>query len=615
MTKKNKSDIKSFSIFLADKAKEKPFLYLVAGAFIAVVIFAFVLLLFESNIFKTDVLAINSQQKEAIIRYAYAFLDNEFNKEKTPVLGKSLPALKQYNKLFITIFSNGKACCSQSGSADTAKSGRISKDIAQAVDKCLKESRAKGKGEITKDEVNSVVLVIDILYDEKKVAGKTIEELRKEIEPGINALKLEDGENIAYFKASFPIEKRYSLQSALEKLCRKVNLGKNCYEEPEVSLYKYDSLSFKGNRQAAITDLYRNSALVALSSISQQSILQSIFAGYEWFKNNVNQETKMLNYLYHPERDAYSKGDSHGRRIAAAWAMAELAGFLQKQDLQKTVQETLDYYLSFSKERNGSRYIKINNDSRLVYGAFLILALIEQKEYPNRDKIMKDLAESILQQQRNDGFLNTDFEKEIAENDKGIDYYPGEAMLSLIRLYNETGEEKYKQAVEKAFLYYRSYWRANKNTAFIPWHTQTYKLLFEKTGHRELTDFVFEMNDWLIDNYQKLSSPYLDYAGGFGKNPGNSTASYLEGLADAYYLAKKIGDKEHILKYAEACRYASRFVLQTQFKESDVFYLPNPQRALGGFKQSPVNISLRNDYTQHAVLGLIKVYQGDIFSE
>jgi hypothetical protein len=227
---------------------------------------------------------------------------------------------------------------------------------------------------------------------------------------------------------------------------------------------------------------------------------------------------------------------------------------------------------------------------------------------------MEELADSILKEQRSDGFFNTDFEKQVAEDDLGNDYYPGEAMLSLIRLYNETGEEKYKQSVEKAFIYYREYWRGKKNTAFITWHSQAYKLLFEETGDRELTDFVFEMNDWLIANYQKLSSPYLDYVGGFGKNPTNSTASYLEGLADAYYLAKKIGDQEHIFKYAEACKYATRFVLQTQFKENDVFYLSNPQRALGGFKQSPINVSERNDYTQHSVLSLIKVYQNEIFS-
>ena len=569
----------------------------IVNFFIAIGIIA-VFLFFYTYDLKTSTLTINDRQKESIIKYVYDILD----KEKNPVLKMDM----EYDKIFITLFSQGKTLCSQSGSVEITEKNRISKDIFQAVEKCLKEIKAK--------EISPTDVVIDILYNEKKVEGTKIITLAEEIELGINAVKLEDGKNVAFFKASYPIEKRYSLQSAIEKLCQKVKLKKTCYKDSEVSLYKYNSLSFKGNRETVV-NLYRNSQLVNLSDISQQYISKSIANGYEWFKNNVDQKTNMLNYLYYPERDIYSKEESHGRRLAAVWAMGELSRFLQKQDLQETIYNTLDYYINFLVEKNGIKYIKINSDSRMVYDAFLMLALLEQKEYPNRDKIMKDMAEAILKQQRENGSFNTDFEKEMAEDDLGNDYYPGEAMLSLMRLYNETGEEKYKQSVEKAFLYYREYWRAKKNTAFIPWHTQTYKLLFEETGNKELTDFVFEMNDWVVANYQKFSSPYSDYVGGFGKNPTNSTASYLEGLADAYYLAKKVGDQEHILKYAEACKYAARFVLQTQFKEGDVFYLSNPQRALGGFKQSPINISQRNDYTQHSTLSLIKVYQNNIFSD
>jgi len=71
-----------------------------------------------------------------------------------------------------------------------------------------------------------------------------------------------------------------------------------------------------------------------------------------------------------------------------------------------------------------------------------------------------------------------------------------------MELYDATGEEVYLNSVHKAFPYYRKYWRGNKNTAFVPWHTQAYLIFYNYTKNERVAEFVFEMNDWLIDKYQ-----------------------------------------------------------------------------------------------------------------
>ena len=131
----------------------------------------------------------------------------------------------------------------------------------------------------------------------------------------------------------------------------------------------------------------------------------------------------------------------------------------------------------------------------------------------------------------------------------------------------------------------------------------------------QLCDFVFEMNDWLIDRYQIETSEYPDEIGGFPKsNPKSSTSSYMEGIADAYYLAVAVNDKEHIESYAKSIQLGTRFMLQTQFNADNSFYLENPSLAIGGFKESLVSNDLRNDYTQHAVMAMMKIYELGIFS-
>jgi hypothetical protein len=121
------------------------------------------------------------------------------------------------------------------------------------------------------------------------------------------------------------------------------------------------------------------------------------------------------------------------------------------------------------------------------------------------------------------------------------------------------------------------------------------------------------MNDWLINNYQIYSEAYVDEIGGFPKgNPRYSTSSYLEGIADAYLLARDIEDNLYINKYQNAIRLGVRFILLTQYTEDNAFYIENQKRALGGFKHSLISNTQRIDYTQHAIMALMKIYNNGI---
>ena len=299
--------------------------------------------------------------------------------------------------------------------------------------------------------------------------------------------------------------------------------------------------------------------------------------------------------------------------MASAWSMVELQLFLDKHQLSNTIRKTLTHYLSFQQEKDGVAYLEIEGKAKIAYNAFLILLLTSFSDYPDADTLARKFADGLLRQQDENGSFRTHF---FSERNTGTDYYPGEAILAMMRLYKKTGDERYRLSVERAFPYYRAYWRGNKNTAFIPWHTQAYFLLFIKTGDKELADFIFEMNDWLIDNHQIYWSNHPDEIGGFPKGaPRNSTGSYLEGIADAYALSVNLGDEAHTSKYRESIRNGARFLLQLQITERNAFYLKNPCRAIGGFRKSLTRNNQRNDYTQHAALALIKALENNIFPD
>jgi hypothetical protein len=269
----------------------------------------------------------------------------------------------------------------------------------------------------------------------------------------------------------------------------------------------------------------------------------------------------------------------------------------------------MDHYVAHLDTSRGYAFLELKGRALICFNAFLVMSLLNSN-YVNQEGLLKELADGIIASQKADGSYQTDFLSQLKNN---MDYYPGEAMLSLMKIYLHSKDKAYKDSVEKAFPFYRNYWRHNKNTAFIPWQTETYLLLYKENHDPELTRFVFEMNDWLIDNFQINKSKNHFEDGGLPKTKPRcgSTAVYLEGVSDAYAMAILIKDVVHTRKYADSLRSGVRFVLNLQV--TDPLNFKNPKRALGGFKASLTSCYQRIDTTQHATGLLIKSVKNKLF--
>lgn len=552
--------------------------------------------------------AFTADQKKAMVLYAYSAIDDYLD------TGISKPADFggigfEYEKVFITFINGGKVRCCQSGTADPDSENRLEDDFKTAVVKCANDERFGGK--LTKEELPGLSMTVDFLYNEQPVSGRLVSELGKEIELGLNAIKVQQDKKAAFFKASVPIEKNYDLQRTFSRLCAKAKLDDDCYSSDKTEIFKYDSVNFKGDRSGTVADLYRSNILIDEKSIDKERILKSINLGYEWFLRNTNEKTNIPEYMYLPSSDKYDDSINHIRILAATWAVAEIMDFLETDSMESSVRATLDHYFNkYKKEDSKGIYLSVEGEPKIAYNAFALMALIKYEDYPDREKLMDGLARRILAQQQKDGRLLTDFEK---GGEAGIDFYAGESLLALTKYYYETGDKKYYDAVAKAFPYYSDYWRSHKNTAFVPWQTQTYYLMYQKTNNQKWADFVFEMNDWLIDNYQQLQSDYPDYLGGFKRVPGNSSSAYAEGISDAYAMAKLAKDEEHEKKFLKSARLVARFVMQAQLTNENSFYYQNAKKATGGFRISLLDNKIRCDNNQHAVLSLIKAFHYGIY--
>lgn len=567
--------------------------------------------IFLTNFLKPARSYINTNHKKIIINYVYRVINDYFAQNQRPMDPLSAEILPSftYEKVFVSLYHKNKLRGCQSGSAKLKSSNRLAIDLKQATIKALNDSRFGDK--LQKKESGDIIIVLNFLSNKKLLAKNNYNYFKKNIELGIHSISLLNKNNGAYFISSVPVTKNFRHKEMLEKLCNKTSLDEYCYLDENTKIFAYDTAVFMGYRNKFIADLYRFNILIKTENITGKNILENLVLTERWLKNSINPDTGLLEYIYFPSKNRYAQDNNHTRQLATLWATTKLKLFIKTSSLDDLITRTLDYYLKNIQTRNGYTFIKIGQKADLSFNAFTILALLNSN-YSEKDEVMKQLALGILAMQKQDGSYYTNFE---SKKISGINYFPGEAMLALMYLYDYTKNNLYLDSVKKASRYYRVYWVKNKNTAFIPWHTQVYFLLFKETKDISLIKFIFEMNDWLINNYQIQTSKYPDEIGGFPKkNPGGCmTAVYLEGLNDAYSLANYLNDAFHKNKYTKAIRLGTRFVMQNQFNLTNSFYFKNPNKAIGGIKKRIVDNELRIDNVQHTIMALIKTYENKLF--
>ena len=197
-------------------------------------------------------------------------------------------------------------------------------------------------------------------------------------------------------------------------------------------------------------------------------------------------------------------------------------------------------------------------------------------------------------------------------------FYSGEALLFWAEAARRgvAGAPSFERCL-RVFELCRARHSRDRNPAFVPWHTQACASLFAQTGRRELADFVFEMNDWLLPMQQwdglepDVRGRFYDPARpGFGPPHASSTGVYVEGLADAAALARTLGHAPRASTYEQAIARGLRSLRQLQFRDRhDAFYVSQDHRVLGALRTRVYDNSVRVDSAAHALAAAIKVLQ------
>jgi len=321
---------------------------------------------------------------------------------------------------------------------------------------------------------------------------------------------------------------------------------------------------------------------------------ESIRLGGEWFLNSQNDN--FLFYTYDFETNKYS-GESHPlRETASLWSISMLSNYLNDPRYKTLTNKGIKYFENYFYYDEQTDFIILNitpKKQKLGYSAFMILPFLES-EHPQKEYYLEKFANGIIQQQNEDGSFNSYF---YSSNPGSQNYYPGESLFAIMSLYEHTRDIKYLQIAQKAFPYYQEYFREEENTAFVPWQSRAYNKLYKVTQNKEVAEFVFEMNDFMLDFHQPDEN-----CQNFDFSRGSVTAVYMEGVNMAYELAKLLNDQDRIVCYSNFIKEGADAILALQLTDSNIC----PPSAIGGFRGSWDSTSMRVDRNQHAVVALIE---------
>jgi len=332
-----------------------------------------------------------------------------------------------------------------------------------------------------------------------------------------------------------------------------------------------------------------------------------------------------MTYKWWPSPENESIMNNMIRQFMATACLGRMGRWLDSEEILERQVTNIEYNLeNFYTEERGLGVIDNviqgrREGAKLGAMGLAALCLLERPDLTQFEEQRNALLRMTYHLHQEDGSFHT-FYRPFERRRDNQNFYPGEAMLAWATLYQQTEDPELLERYMRAFRYYRE-WHLdprNRNPAFVPWHTQSHYLIWQVTQDEELLDFVFEMNDWLVEEmsqwhglrYDDMRGRFYKPGGRFGPPHSSSTGVYLEGLIDAFVMARETGDEERMATYRQAICRGLRSVMQLTFKDDvDMFYVGARNRAFGGVRETVYNNEIRVDNVQHNLMGIIKILQ------
>jgi hypothetical protein len=370
----------------------------------------------------------------------------------------------------------------------------------------------------------------------------------------------------------------------------------------------------KAKRLAVLTQQKKLGEKKEAINIEKVLLPRLVMAG-DYLKRNMRANGK-FNYSYLPVKDGYRKKYNILRHSGTLFAMLELYEVTKDEELLRKCKLGLEFLESHIKPsrivKDGKVVvergkIKLGGNGLAIIAKARYIQITKQYKYLNDAKKLGNWILSSISVKGDFKYHKLYYPSEI-NTDFRSDYYPGEAILALIYLYEITNDEKWLIEAQRATMYLMEVKYAQGVLA-DHWLCYALDKLYRIKKNIKYKSFVYKIADHIVAR-QNIHPENPAWFGSYYRPPRSTpTATRSEALGIAFLLARDFGDSKRAGKYLKALKNGLSFQLRTQFTEQNIKYLPNPKNALGGFKRSLTKNEIRIDYVQHNIASMLFYYR------
>ncbi len=368
--------------------------------------------------------------------------------------------------------------------------------------------------------------------------------------------------------------------------------------------------------------------------LERLQVLNSIKLGADWICS-MQENSGRFHYWFDPSTNKTSPvyEDNFLRQAGTAYSLMVAYETEKNSTHYVSALQSLYYLNQFKQMKNqDTAYYLFNKKAKLGGIALPMLVMLElkkQKGSKKYDQDLKALANMVLYLQdyeNNGAYKSTYVYRGDYQYEKTSGWvsniYPGEAMLAMIEMYKAFDGDQYLESVEKAYNYYtgRKKWVIMpgiswtgvpttyrwKNFSFVPWTTMAMVEAYLVTNDKKYADFAFDMADYIL--YWQNLNPNREAFGSLFGLPSVFSSPYLEAIGEVIKLAGHMGLKEKSENYSKKAIAGYNWLMSLQ-------YTSGSGKALGGFKKTEYEPSVRIDNTQHTISALVRGIKYDIIRQ
>ncbi len=347
--------------------------------------------------------------------------------------------------------------------------------------------------------------------------------------------------------------------------------------------------------------------------VTAEALLAGVRRGADYLTRIVGPQGRYV-YMYHPvdDRDDSSYGWlRHSGTTYALFEAYEEFGAPSHLEKGEIALRYLASHLSQDSASQGKYALDSNDEEQQKVGGAGLALLAFAKHAAvtgKRDDIetMRALARFIIKQQYEDGHFrcNADVERETGKKLKReLWYYPGEAVLALMRLYAIEPQQAYLDAARRGadwIVRVRDASVSQDNLSHDHWMSYAFNELYRVTRDDAYLKHAYEIAR-AIQSKQRgpNDAPAADFIGTFYEGQTTPAATRLEAYDADIVLSRFSGKPDAWL--VGSAKLAARSVLGQQFDSDGSYWLKNPAKANGGVRESLFAQDVRIDYVQHAM--------------